>query len=116
VTGKSLEVQEHFHRKGWTDGLPIIPPTEEKWAENAQRHKHRPDRWLPPPMWPEKWGGYVEKVAINGVMAGCKPEYMPVLLATFRLFLSLITIPRFDLEFLFLHADGQTARFANRLE
>jgi len=44
--------------------------------------KHKPDETVATSVWPEKWTATVEKVAINGVMAGCKPEYMPVLLAT----------------------------------
>lgn len=65
----------------WTDGLPIVPPTEEKVAEMLKGTSHAPDEVFPKPMMPSKWQFTVEKVAINGVMAGCKPEYMPVLLA-----------------------------------
>ena len=86
LTGKLSEIQEYFYKKGWTDGLPIIPPTEEKVAEMLKGTSHRPDEVITTTMWPEKWEVTVEKVAINGVMAGCKPEYMPILLATVQAF------------------------------
>jgi len=80
-TGTLSEVQDYFYKQGWTDGLPIIPPTEEKVAEMLKGTKHAPNEVLTSSMPPEKLMVTVEKVAINGVMAGCKPAYMPVLLA-----------------------------------
>jgi hypothetical protein len=64
----------------WTDGLPIVPPTEKRVAEMLRGTSHAPDE-LVGLIQPEGWEATVEKVAINGVMAGCKPEHMPVLLA-----------------------------------
>lgn len=64
----------------WGDGLPIIPPTPERvmrMIEGAGRSGDTVVSALQP-------GGNVatvEKIAINAVMAGCKPEYMPVLIA-----------------------------------
>jgi hypothetical protein len=80
-TGNLSQVQDYFYKQGWTDGLPIIPPTEEKVAEMLKGTKHAPNEVLTSSMYPEKLVVTVEKVAINGIMAGCKPEYMPVLLA-----------------------------------
>ena len=71
---------ELCYRKGWTDGLPVVPPTEEKVRRFVEAAGREPDEVL----------GYyttrrrlitVEKVAINAVMAGCLPEYFPVVLA-----------------------------------
>jgi len=82
ATGTMGELQYKFQEcfLGWTDGLPVIPPTEGKVAEMLKGTSHSPDEVVGT-MWPEKWQFTVEKVAINGVMAGCSPRDMPVLLA-----------------------------------
>ena len=79
--GTTAQIQEYFEKQGWTDGLPIIAPTEEKVAAMLKGTRQTPDEVVARTIWPEKWQATVEKVAINGVMAGCKPEYLPVLLA-----------------------------------
>jgi len=81
LTGTLAEIQDYFYKEGWTDGLPIIPPTQEKVAQMLKSTKHAPDEIVAAAMDPEKLVVTVEKVAINGVMAGAKPEYMPALLA-----------------------------------
>jgi hypothetical protein len=86
-TGTLSQVQDYFYKQGMTDGLPIIPPTEEKVAEMLRGTSHRPDEVLTTGFPPERLVVTVEKVAINGVMAGCKPEYMPVLLASVEAFM-----------------------------
>jgi len=73
-----------FLKNGWTDGLPIVLPTEKKVAEMLKGTSRRPDELVgkmrpSPPH--EAWEYTVEKVAINAVMAGAKPEYLPVILA-----------------------------------
>src|SRR3970040_814646 len=72
--------QEFFEEKGWSDGLPIIPPTEERVAQMLAPVKRAPQDVVGavPPRWAP---ATVEKIAINAVMAGCKPEYMPTLIA-----------------------------------
>ena len=79
-TGTLDEIEEHFYRQLWTDGLPIIPPTRER-AEAFLRFTDRdPDeaiRVLPQ----ESREATIRSIAVNGVMAGCRPEYMPVLIA-----------------------------------
>ena len=71
---------ELCYRKGWTNGLPVVPPTEEKVRHALATAGREPDEVL----------GYyaarkriitVEKIAINAMMAGCLPEYLPVVLA-----------------------------------
>ena len=90
MTGTYTEVQEFFQGspKGfsspiakWTDGLPITPPTEELVARMLTGTSHKPDEVVNPKMGPKELKVTVEKVAINAVMAGCKPEHMPVALA-----------------------------------
>ena len=74
------EVYRFFYERGWTDGLPIIPPTEERVARMLQGTKRSAAEVLGilPPSGNDATVGHV---AINAVMAGCLPEYMPVLIA-----------------------------------
>lgn len=69
------EMEALFDR-GWTDGLPVVPPTEERVLRMLEGTSHAPDEVVAivPPDLVEVT---VEKVAINAVMAGCKPEYLP---------------------------------------
>jgi hypothetical protein len=66
-----------------TDGLPITPPTEKRVAEMLKGTSHDPDESIEfTGVWNSaRYLATVKKVAINAVMAGCKPEYMPVALA-----------------------------------
>ena len=79
----AFEVNEFYQDKGWTDGLPIVPPTEEHVAAclaaagltpgeviGIERVRQRPIT--------------AEKAAVNAVMAGCEPAYMPVVVAVLR--------------------------------
>jgi hypothetical protein len=71
---------ELCYGRGWTDGLPVTPPTDERVMAMLKGTTRRPDEGIGkiPPFLADCT---VEKVAINAVMAGCKPEYLPVLLA-----------------------------------
>ena len=71
---------EFYFDKGWTDGLPVVPPTENAiWGmlESAGLEPQAEITFIDN----RQVSVTAEKVAINGVMAGCKPEYMPVLVA-----------------------------------
>lgn len=71
---------EACFERGWSDGLPVIPPTPERVLRMLAGTTRQPSEVLgdmPPDYAPLT----VEKVAINAVMAGAKPEYMPVILA-----------------------------------
>jgi hypothetical protein len=72
--------QEMLFARGWTDGLPVVVPTAEKVAAMvAASGRDASDRIGPiPPRWRQ---GTIEKIAINAVLAGCRPEYFPVVLA-----------------------------------
>ena len=68
----------------WTDYLPIILPTEERVAAMLAGTSHKPDEVvgrMRPANFREFWEYTVEKVAVNAVMAGAKPEHFPVILA-----------------------------------
>jgi len=77
-------LERMFHDKMWTDGLPIVLPTEERVKAMLVGTSHDPDEIVAsmqpsPPH--EAWEFTVEMVAINAVMAGAKPEYLPTILA-----------------------------------
>ena len=81
MTGTLDEVQDYFNKNGWSDGLPVIPPAEELVNKMLKGTSHSPDEVVTSSMHPEELTVTVEKTAVVGVMAGCRPEYMPVLLA-----------------------------------
>jgi hypothetical protein len=74
------EVQEFFTRRQWTDGLPIIPPTADR-VEKFLKFTERDPYQVIGNLLPENREATVWNIAVNGVMAGCRPEYMPVLVA-----------------------------------
>ena len=78
--GSLDEIQEHFYKNSWTDGLPIIPPTLEKVEKFLKFTSRDPDEIIGK-LLPENREATIWNVAVNGVMAGCRPEYMPILLA-----------------------------------
>ena len=74
------EAIELYYTKGWTDGLPVVPPTENSiWGmlESAGLEPEAEIAFIEN----RQVSVTAEKVAINTVMAGCKPEYMPVVVA-----------------------------------
>ena len=85
--GDYAELLDDYYERGWTDGLPVVPPTPELVAEFLAAAELDPDVVI---------GGVptrevtvtAEHVAINAVMAGCKREYMPVVIAAVRAHLS----------------------------
>ena len=79
--GSLKEVNQFFYRKGWGDGLPIIPPTEEAVAEMLTG-TDLPSDHIVAKIIPRKGKATVEKIAINAVMAGALPTHLPVLIAT----------------------------------
>jgi len=69
--------------QGWTDGLPVVPPTEERVAAMLAGTKLAPGTLIAKVA--PGWGkATVEKIAVNCVMAGCLPEYMPVVIAAVK--------------------------------
>jgi hypothetical protein len=91
--GSEEDLQQLFIDNKWTDFLPVTLPTEERVAAMLRGTSRNPGEVvgrLSPTAFREAWEFTVEKVAVNAVMAGCRPEYLPVVLA--------------------LAASGQTAR------
>ena len=87
------EVYEYVCSQKWGDGLPIIPPTEERVWKFIDYIDREPDEILGE-MPPVDGIVTIEKIAINAVMAGCLPEYMPVLIAAVEAMLE----PEFNLQ------------------
>jgi hypothetical protein len=78
--GEDEDEQEAMFARGWSDGLPLVPPTEERVLRMLDGTSRDPQEVLglvPPDL----ASASVEKIAVNAVMAGCKPEYLPVVLA-----------------------------------
>ena len=73
------EIEACFDR-GWSDGLPVVPPTDARIMRMLTGTSRKPDEIVgvvPPNLVPIT----VEKIAINAVLAGCKPDYMPIVIA-----------------------------------
>ena len=83
LPGSVSDINDYFDQQGWTDGLPIIPPTEDlvrAMLEASPAPAEQVLGRLPP----RNGTVTVEKVAINAVMAGCQPAYFPVVLAAVK--------------------------------
>src|SRR5262244_1432684 len=77
------EIIEAYYERGWTDGLPVLPPTEKSVADMlaaAGLHADEVVGTIPA----RSTVIVARKVAINAVMAGCRPEYLPVVVAAVR--------------------------------
>src|SRR6202008_1727066 len=84
---------EHAYEQGWTDGLPVIPATGERVDEFIAASGREADEVIGV-ITPRKGPATIEAIAVNAVMAGCRPEYMPVVVAA----VEAITDPAFPLE------------------
>lgn len=79
-TGTYDEVNAFFQAKEWSDGLPVVPPTTERMEAFLSRCDRAPDEIIA--VLPSaNLGATPWNIAVNGVMAGCAPEHMPVLIA-----------------------------------
>ncbi|MGH8621283.1 MAG: UGSC family (seleno)protein, partial [Burkholderiales bacterium] len=95
VEGLLARAYEHAYEEGWTDGLPIIPATPgsvQQFVAASGRAAEELIGLLPP----RKGRATVEAIAVNTVMAGCRPEYMPVIIAAVEGMLD----PNYPLEFM----------------
>lgn len=79
-SGSFDEVNEYFLENQWTDGLPIVPPTVDRVEAFLCFTKRDPGEVLGV-IQPENREATIWSVAVNGVMSGCRPEYMPILIA-----------------------------------
>ena len=78
LDGAGLDELEEMFERGWTDGLPVVPPTPERVL--AMLSGHDPDELLGE-MAPALARVTLERVAACSVLAGCRPEYFPVVVA-----------------------------------
>lgn len=100
MDGAPSDLIEECYDRGWTDGLPVVPPTQDRVrAMIADRDPDAPVAILPPS------GGLatVEKIAANAVMAGCIPAAMPVVIAAVRA----VSDPAFKLDRVLTTASSQ---------
>jgi hypothetical protein len=80
-SGTSAEVNTFFSNKGWTDGLPIIPPTIERVKRFLKYTNCSPNEEIAR-LPPENLMAVPWNIAANAVMAGCRPESMPIFIAS----------------------------------
>ena len=80
VRGGFSEVNRYFYEHEYSDGLPIIPPTQEAIDAFLRYTDRSADESLGT-LLPDRRAATIWSVAVNGVMAGCRPEYMPILVA-----------------------------------
>ena len=86
-------INKIYRERRWSDGLPIVPPTVER-VERMLRHSRRAPEDVVAHIAPGFGAATVERIAINCVMAGCDPEYLPVLIAATEA----ISDPEFNLQ------------------
>ncbi|MBI4184959.1 MAG: hypothetical protein HY521_13295 [Proteobacteria bacterium] len=79
-SGSFEEVNRLFYENAWSDGLPVVPPTVDK-VEAFLRFTDRDPEEVLGILLPDSRTATVWSIAVNGVMAGCRPAYMPVLVA-----------------------------------
>jgi hypothetical protein len=87
------EIDAHYQERGWTDGLPIVPPAERRVHELLAQTPRDPREVLGV-LPPRQGEATIEKIAANAVMAGCRPEYFPVVLAA----IEALADPLFNLD------------------
>jgi hypothetical protein len=74
------EINRMFHERRWSDGLPIVPPTRERVERMLAGTKRKPEELIAV-VAPGFGEATVERIAINAVLAGCRADHMPVLIA-----------------------------------
>ena len=79
-SGSFEAVNRRFIKERLSDGLPVVPPTRERIEEFLAWTQRSPDEILGTPL-PDQREATIWSIAVNGVMAGCRPEYMPILVA-----------------------------------
>jgi len=80
---ESEDMIEACYERGWTDGLPVVPPTPLRVVRMLAATELDPDEIIGS-VPPDYIACSVEKIAINAVLAGCKPEYLPTVIAVVR--------------------------------
>lgn len=91
--GAYQDVDAHYQERGWTDGLPVVPPTEAA-VQEFLRWTDRDPREVVGILPPRQGEATVERIAVNAVMAGCRPECFPVVLTA----IEALADPLFNLD------------------
>src|SRR5574340_1208129 len=86
-------IQRYLEDRGWSDGLPVVAPTPERVERMIGGCARAADEVVAE-IDPARGAATVEKIAINALMAGCCPEYMPVVIAA----VEAIAAPEFNLH------------------
>ncbi|MBI4319298.1 MAG: thiol-disulfide oxidoreductase [Chloroflexi bacterium] len=81
IKGNVLDVQRAFLERGWAAGIPFVPPTKDLVEQMLKGTSHPPGEVVWDGVPPRMGVATVELVAACAAMAGCKPEYMPLILA-----------------------------------
>jgi hypothetical protein len=92
-TKATSNMEKYYLQHGWSDGLPLIPPTHEAVEEMLEGTDLSPD-YIVGMVEPGGGEATIEKIAVNAVMAGCLPQYMPLIIGA----VEAITDPAFDLR------------------
>ena len=82
-----------YRERRWGDGLPIVPPTAER-VGRMLRHTPRAPAEVVATIAPGFGAATIERIAINAVLAGCDPEYLPILIAA----VEAVAAPEFNLQ------------------
>ncbi len=90
--GSIFAANRLYYERGWTDGLPIIPPAE-KELQKMLRYTDRDREEVVAILLPRRGKATIEKIAINAIMAGCLPEYFPLVVTAVQAMSS----PQFNL-------------------
>src|SRR5260370_1352149 len=93
LDGSYAAISRLYEERGWTDGLPIGPPGEENVREFLRVTDRGPGEVIAV-LPPRQGEATVERIAVNAVMAGCKPEYLPVIIAA----IEALPDPAFNLD------------------
>jgi hypothetical protein len=86
-------INKLYRERRWSDGLPVVPPTVER-VERMLRHTRRAAEEVVARIAPGFGAATVERIAINAVLAGCDPEYLPLLIAATEA----VAAPEFNLQ------------------
>ena len=78
------DVNDYFYERGWTDGLPIVPPTDERVEAMLTGMPSRKADDLISVVPPRMGNATMRQIAVNAVMAGARPEYLPVIVAALQ--------------------------------
>lgn len=93
VDGDPAAVFDLVERNGWGDGLPVIPPTEDRVQAMLDATPLPPDHVVGV-VDPRRGDATIEKIAVNAVLAGCSPAFLPVVIAA----VEAVTRPEFNLH------------------